>query len=210
MTGRRGCAQDACPAHASAPWGLCERHYRRKLHYRRDYGYVDAAPVRAHLTVLRNLGWTWQQIGDAAGQSSATPHSIYVNRYRQVRAVTARQLLAVPPVPALSHRGQDATGARRRLQALQWMGWPMSAIAARLGRPPGSVSAQMYRGSMSARLVHDISTVYEQLAHLPGPSAVSATKARRSGYASPWAWDDTTIDDPTAGPDGALTDGVAS
>lgn len=180
--------------------GMCEHHYRRRVHYG-IHRLVDCDPVRAHLAVLRGLGWTWEQIGEAAGVSPSQPCALANGKHKRMRREIAEALLRVAPAPARSHRRMDTTGARRRLRALQWMGWSMREIGARVGRPGSSLSTQMYRGAMSAALIVDIGRVYDELAHLPGPSKISATKARRTGFAPPAAWDDATIDDPAAVPD---------
>lgn len=203
------CSRPSCSTLATAR-GMCESHYRR--HIRMGFfGLVDATPVRAHLVVLRGLGWTWEQIGSAAGHSSWTAHHLFTHPEQQrLRKEVAASLLAIPAVSRASHRGMDTTGALRRLRALQWMGWPMSKISAHLGRPQRSLYAQIFREEMSARLILDISAMYEELSHLTGPSKISSTKARRSGYHPPAAWDVDTIDDPDAQPNLGEDDSVVS
>src|SRR5882724_7519462 len=113
--------------------GYCERHYRRRLHTGR-YGYQDATEVRAHVERLRELGWTWGQIGEAAGISWAIPFHLMTGRqHRRVLPETRDALLAIPAMPTSSHRGTDSAGSRRRVQALAWMGWPCAEVARRIG-----------------------------------------------------------------------------
>jgi hypothetical protein len=69
-----GCLQDRCEKPAKTR-GYCERHYRRRLHTGR-YGYRDVCQVRDHLTALRALGWTYEQIAEAANVSAWVPHKI--------------------------------------------------------------------------------------------------------------------------------------
>lgn len=203
-----GCAVTGCGSDRIERRGLCPRHYRRRVGYG-VYALVDPGPTLTHLATLRGLGWTWVQIGEAAGTSSATAHSLWVGRYRRLRRDTAERLLAVPACPARSQRGMVPVGAVRRLQALQWMGWPRSEIAARVGRPTASLYTQTYRQRMSVALVADIIRVYDGLSHVRGPSKCSATKARLAGYAPPAAWDEDAIDCPAARPSGVLKAGAA-
>lgn len=99
-------------------------------------------------------------------------------------------ILSVPAVAFDSHRGVPALGARRRVQALAWMGWPNREIARRIGCSPRSLPTLLSRGRISARLAHRIADVYEQLSTVLGPSRIAAAKARQLGFAPPLAWDD--------------------
>lgn len=200
MTGGQRCGWDGCDRDPVCR-GLCGPHYRRRLHTGR-FGYRDAGPVREHLEKLRGLGWTWQAIGDKAGVSPWVAHNVHLGRTRRVLADSEGKLLALPLVPYESHRGVDSTGSRRRVQALAWMGWPNHAVADRIGCSRRSLPTLLARGSISARLALRITVLYDQLSTIPGPSKLAAVKARQHGFASPWAWDDETIDDPAARPTG--------
>jgi hypothetical protein len=180
----------------------CEHHYRYRLHTGR-YGFRDATRVTAHLKKLRQLGWTWEQIGDAADLSSAVPYNLlHGRRYRRVRVETEHALLAVAAEPVESHRGVDGIGTRRRLQALAWMGWAGVDISRRVALRPATLHTLACRGSVSVRTARRVTQVYDELSHIPGPPKQSATKARKAGYAPPAAWDDAAIDDPGARPHG--------
>jgi hypothetical protein len=202
---KRGCALlgDRC--------GFCERHYRQRIRMGMA-GYVDSAPTLQRLERLRELGWTFGQIGEASGIAFTVPASLLRHRYHRVRKSTHDAIQKVPLAPASSHRGVDATGARRRVQALMWMGWPAVTLADRLGIRPGTLSSEISRGRMSHRLHRAIVDLYDELADTPGPSRGSAGKARGYGYLPPAAWDDD-IDDPDAvpmtQPDVDLVDEVA-
>lgn len=182
---------------------MCEPHYRQRIRMG-IYGYRDATLVREHVAKLRELGWTWPQIGDAAGLSSAVPfHLMSGRRYRRVLTETAEALLAIQPEMRGSHRGVDGTGTYRRCEALLWMGWPWAEINRRVGLKPYTLATLRTRGEpVSFRVAQAVAAVYEELSHLPGPSKQTATKARRAGYAPPLAWDEDTIDDPKARPAG--------
>lgn len=195
-----GCAWNGCER-ASLTRGYCGPHYRRRLHTGR-YGYRDATTAREHVAALRRIGWTWEGIATAAGLSAYVAFSLHRGTTRRLLAESIDALLAVPLEPVESHRGVDATGSRRRVQALAWMGWPNHEIARRIGCSPRSLPTLLSRGRISTRLARRIEAIYEHLSTVPGPSRTAAGKARQHGFAPPLAWDDDSIDDPRARPCG--------
>lgn len=100
----------------------------------------------------------------------------------------------------------DATGTRRRLDALACLGHPSTDIAALMGRPAGSARTLINRWRNPnrphiARTIRDqVATVYEQLHHRRGRSSATAIRALEAGCLPPAAWDGVDIDDPTARP----------
>jgi len=152
---------------------------------------------------LRALGWTYVQIAEAAGTSNWVPHKLATGGARRLLEEHLAAILAISLVPVESHRGVDGTGTFRRVEALQWMGWPMSDIGGRLGLKPYTLTTLRSRGEpVSFRVALAVKVLFAELSHLRGPSKQTATKARARGYAPPAAWDDDTIDDPTARPRG--------
>jgi hypothetical protein len=155
---------------------------------------------------LRGLGWTYHQIAQAAGTSSSVPHGLALGRYRSLRHASETAVLSVPLAPARSHRGTDATGTRRRVQALAWMGWPAHVVASRAGTTAATLLTETCRGRLSVRLAEGVRAVYADLSATPGPSRIAGAKARQSGHAPPAAWDDGQIDNPRARPQGVRRD----
>lgn len=195
------CATRGCDQPADRR-GRCERCYRRRLHCR-VYGYRDAEPARRHVAALRDLGWTYVQIAEAAGVSAWVPHQLHTGGTRQLWPESEAAVLAVPLAPQASYRGVDGTGTYRRLQALQWMGWPLAEIGRRLGLRPFTLTTMRHRGEpVSYRVALAMTGLYGELSHRTGPSQQTATKARRRGYAPPAAWDYVDMDDPSAEPVG--------
>jgi hypothetical protein len=96
----------------------------------------------------------------------------------------------------------DNTGYRRRLQALQALGWTLQAIADRMGEP--STSHICYAANRSRKVTRKrdqaMRAVYEELSMTLGPSDRARAHAERQGWPPPLAWDDDTIDDPAAIP----------
>lgn len=109
------------------------------------------------------------------------------------------------------HLTADPCGARRRLQALVTVGWSLGAIATRTGRTKQSLQ-QIIDGSRTKLYLHTAAAVrdiYNELWDQKPPQTTrwekaAITRARaladRNGWVGPFAWDDETIDDPTAAP----------
>lgn len=181
--------------------GYCESDYRRTIRMG-IHGWRDPARARAHVLRLRGLGWTWEQIGDAAGVSTWVPHQLGTGRTRHLWPESHDALLALPLVPRGSHRGVDSTGTRRRVQALAWMGWTTAEVARRAGTTPSSLSTLILPSRRpSFDLALRVAAVYEELCMVPGSSKIAAAKARGLGFAPPLAWEGLNIDDPDVVPD---------
>jgi len=100
----------------------------------------------------------------------------------------------------------DATGTRRRLEALAALGWSATQIGWHLHRPYASsrslVSSWRHRSRrvIDARTAAQVAEVYEQLRHRRGTSGKVRVHALKAGCLPPDAWDGLDIDDPTADP----------
>lgn len=203
------CARPGCSTPADTHTrGYCESDYRRRIRMG-FHGLVDPEPVLDRLTALRDLGWTWEQIGQAAGINQHVPYDLHRGVYRRLRKESADALLSIPLAPGSSHRGRDNTGTRRRVQGLSWMGWPAHVVAERVGCPVSTLRTLILPGRrISYRLAARVAAVYEELHMTPGPSKGAAGKARGLGFAPPLAWDPDTIDDPAAAPEYVAREGV--
>lgn len=102
------------------------------------------------------------------------------------------------------HRARlvDGTGTRRRLQALNALGWTLRHMAAQLGWSFQATQAvitgvhPMVRSSTRTA----VAALYDELGATLGPSPITRTRALRRGYLPPQAWDDDSIDNPAARP----------
>jgi AraC-like DNA-binding protein len=166
---------------------------------------VPAAPVAAHIRTLLDAGMGWTRIARAAHCSSCTISRI-LNGQELVRRTVAERLLAVRYRPAPG-RYVDATGTRRRVQALMAIGHTVVTIAAESG-VDGSVIHDVLNGCPTVRGItaDRIAAAYDWLSERQptGRQAsitVSVKRAAREGWAPPAAWDDDRIDDPDAYPD---------
>lgn len=199
------------------------RERRRQQAYGRWNPLVDADEARAHVRRLTTAGIGWQRIAQLAGVGqSVVQHLLYETGGRgiskRIKAENAAAILAVHPTPALLPPGAlvDATGTRRRLQALVADGWPQRTIAARIGKGERGIS-YLIRGNLVQRQTADaVAAVYKELEHEDpmecGASAYASNRARERARAEGWpgrsAWD-SDIDDPGADPrqqDGGAVD----
>lgn len=97
----------------------------------------------------------------------------------------------------------DSTGTRRRLEALAAIGWSANALADHTGLSYRWL--RELRAGKTDRITRKtrdrVTAIYNQLWDTPGPCPWARGHATRHGWAVPMAWDDDTIDDPTAQPD---------
>ncbi|MCB5167483.1 hypothetical protein LG634_21970 [Streptomyces bambusae] len=121
--------------------------------------------------------------------------------------------LQLPPDQGRSGAHLPPSGTRRRLQALNALGYDCVWMADRLGICAGNISALMLgqrgRSYVYAATAQRIAALYDEYQHTDPAAAgrsswhisTARTRARKNGYAPPWCWDDETIDDPRAEPE---------
>lgn len=129
---------------------------------------------------------------------TAAAHAYEVRRYR-LRVLRRWPARMVNPV-----------GARRRVEALAWVGWSQVRLAALLGMDETNLSRIIRKENrITAGNAAKIAALYDRLWDTQPPAdthgqriSVSKTRndARRQGWAPPLAWDEGTIDDPAATP----------
>lgn len=104
----------------------------------------------------------------------------------------------------------DATGVRRRLQALHAIGWTSRLIGEQLGMQPSPYSALLNtRAQVRVATKERVNAVYDALWNRTPPTATpyerrAATRARntarRKGWLGPLHWNDEDLDRPEARP----------
>lgn len=185
------------------------RGFRHRVAIERSQGVrrrVDATQSRAHLERLLNRGWTQSQIAAAAGLDQSTVSVVISGRHMHVHRDTAAAILNVrlnemPPIP----RGFiDATGTRRRLQALATLGYTLPVLARRIGvsnRNLYEITVHRW-GSVRKTTATGVGRVYRELSTQPARRTRWSEQARATAAAAGWhgpmAWDD--IDDPACTP----------
>lgn len=191
--------------------------YRQQA-YGRWQPYVDARPARAHVRLLQIAGIPHKKVAVLAGVGRGTVERLLYGVPSEgrapssgIRPESAAKLLAVP-VPTGMVRGSvlvDATGTRRRIQALVCAGWSVAQLASRAGRERSNfwVSVSSDRVELETReivrvLYNELWRTDPQACGVPAHVVTRARNhARRNGWAPAGAWDDDTIDDTNALPD---------
>jgi hypothetical protein len=100
-------------------------------------------------------------------------------------------------------------GTRRRAHALVAVGWPQHHLAVYLGMDPGNFGTMLAREHVLARRALAVRAMYDDLWNIDpaslGASPGGMSRARAHAAASCWApvgaWDEDTIDDPSAFPE---------
>lgn len=97
-----------------------------------------------------------------------------------------------------------AAGTVRRVRALMLAGWPVAILSGRLGCQPDGLRRLVTGGQQLIPGPADAATrvLYDLLWDKPGPSQRTRQLAAQRGWAPAMAWDDDTIDDPAAMPQG--------
>jgi DNA-binding CsgD family transcriptional regulator len=204
---RRG----GCDCHECIEAGRRYSRRNAKMRARGTVQLVPAAPARTHVLALLQAGMTIRQVEARSGVHRTAIRVLvgdFPNRRpsHRVRPATAAALLAVPgethvPVGTAT---VDATGTRRRLQALLALGYTGNDLARRLGcsTPTLQIARQCRVRAATARAVR---ALYEELENIPGPSSRARTYYRSCGYLTPAWWDPDTIDNPAVEPEGIRT-----
>jgi len=195
---------------------------RKRAALARARGITAAVPAdRAtrYIQRLMRAGMPPLDIARTAGLGDKTITQLAAGRYEKIYRTTETAVLRVPfPGPGYQpvHDGRiDATGARRRLQALSALGFPLTSLAVEIGTTTRTV-CDIRRGDrrwLHTSLDQDIRAAYDRLWNQDpascGVTSGSATRARkwaaRNAWALPAEWDDDDIDEPTATPHNQAT-----
>jgi AraC-like DNA-binding protein len=198
-----------------------------QMHRERTFGrwepYVDATQARQHIQMLRDVGIGVDQIAKLAGLSSSHLRGlIYPSGrgkppFQKVRRETAERILAVPAddTSRAANSHVDATGTRRRLQALVAVGWAQAWLARELCRSPANLRRSMTSESVTARTAQLVNDMYERLWDAPPPRQTIAQRnasdaarahATQHRWLPPLAWDDID-EEPDPDPDQPDTKG---
>lgn len=203
--GERRCYIAGCrlPECRNANAAACKQYRARS--YRHGVLRVDAAPLVEKARRYAEAGWSRLEIAQHAGVSETTIVNLINGKLRRLNPDIAARLNALPTQPAeRPGRGwMDATGTRRRGQALFRIGYTTQFMAAELNVHPESMSRILNGGVrfVPGANVRKMNALYARQRWVPGPSITNRTKGLRRGWDGPLAWDDATIDDPAARPD---------
>ncbi|MFE1451937.1 sigma-70 RNA polymerase sigma factor region 4 domain-containing protein [Streptomyces olivaceoviridis] len=198
---------------ANAHW---QARRRRLMAYGQWQPFMDAEPVREHLRKVMAEGMPLGAICERLGlpHTSSLQHLLYgrgpYGPGHQVRRETAEMILSYWPTLADFPDGSriDSTGTRRRVQALAVRGWPRHWMAEQVGMSASPFNKAVHKARVTARLARAVAALYDEwwnrdpLEYKLPPKSVDRVKAdaARAGWYGPLAWDDDTIDDPSAMP----------
>jgi hypothetical protein len=194
--------------------------YRKTRALKRLHGIetslLPADDVRAHVQRLTELGWSRNALeGMTGGAISRVTFANLLNGKTAgaVERRTAALVLAIPytlaPGPKVADNSQvPVLGAKRRVQAMLRLGWSHDNMRPLATTDTTHVARASYP-ILSARRWRLIDAMYQQHCMTPGPSPITANRARAAGLASPLAWDDD-IDNPDATPVGDQTPSQSS
>lgn len=180
--------------------------------------YVDATRAREHVTRLREVmtvaqierrsGVNRRAISCLLGTAPSQPQSKRIMRATEIALLS----VTAPGAPVIDddHGMVPSTGTRRRIRALTAMGWSMRSIARMCGVSDAAIrriamtkpSELTHVRATTAALVKDL---YDSLWDKPSDERLAnhiRELARRRRWAPPLAWDDDTIEDPEARPNG--------
>ncbi|MFF0736825.1 helix-turn-helix domain-containing protein [Streptomyces chartreusis] len=176
--------------------------YRKQLdldHLQGRRRMVDATQARIHIERLQANNWTYAQIGNAGGVSESAVHAIAMGQ-SEARASTVLGILSAP-VTARMEQTVDATGTRRRIQALMYIGHTGRTIGEHAGYSADwmrRIAAGWVR-AVNLATAAAVKRAYRQLVARPGASSRTRAYARRHNWRGPLAWSD--IDDPSCKPE---------
>lgn len=178
--------------------------------------WLSARDLAELIAGLRASGYSYRDLSRLTGMGvSAIRRYAYRRQGRVLRSAVGPLLRVRPagPVPDGASTGYvDATGPRRRLQALAAVGWPLRVQAERTGLTASALSR--IRGGrvlvVRAATAELVRRAYQSMSRrppvesqYPGASQVRA-EARRRGWVPALCWEDEEArDDPAAVPDRA-------
>lgn len=191
-----------------------------KLEAQRNGGRttVDPAPVRAHIQHLQTR-MSLNAVADIIGSSASHLRKIVDHAHPVMHRDLAERILAVTIDAPVGTHWVDATGSRRRIQALAAIGYSFERLATMTAGCGAFNLRQIAYGERSrvrfdnAREIH---AVFDRITREGRPytprnhrdrtgAERMIRRANASGWVSALAWDEGSIDDPQARPVGLVT-----
>lgn len=156
-----------------------------------------------HIQELQGSGMSQALIARHANVSQTTISYLINGKIQSCTRAKALGILSVRPGQFDDRAERPALGASRRARALYAIGHGRDSISAASGLSActiGQIANSRYT-LIDGRIDAAIRLAYRLLGDTPGPSQKAARRAASQQWAPPGAWDDDTIDDPTATPD---------
>ena len=204
---KHGCRCEPCraaAAKASKAW--------RRDNYLGIVKLVDAQPLKDHVAMLMAAGMSFRAIALTAGWSSRNGLADAMT-HKRVKPRTLARVLAVK-LDSDNRRDAytDATGSRRRLQALAVNGWSSYYLGERLGHAQPATVQDIAKGktlTIRLRTKHAIKDLYDELWDQPGTNLRAANIAKGKGWLPALTWDDDLIDRPEHEPADVRRKGIS-
>lgn len=169
-----GCRCSACCGANTAE----ERRRSTAIVYGTWSALIDATRARQHVQALREAGLSLERTAVLSGVGQGAISSLVYGLPARnqppparIRADTERRLLAVQfdPSEVADGRRVDATGTRRRLQALATLGWSVPPLAVRSGLTARTLRRTLTNGAVTAETARAVSALYDQLQTASAP-----------------------------------------
>ena len=196
---KQGCRCDVCKVANSKRAKMWRLQRLRGVDH-----LVDADQLRDHVAALMAAGMSFKAIALTAGWSSRNALADAITRKRVMPRTLARVLAVRADSDNRRDAYTDATGSRRRLQALAVNGWTSYYLGERLGHAHPATVQDIAKGktlTIRLRTKDAIKDLYDELWDQPGPNVRAATIAKKKGWLPALAWDDDLIDRPEHEPD---------
>lgn len=185
------------------------RAERKRLKVNRQLGrssLIDVTPARERLTQLHQ-DMSWSALAKATRSDSSNLMAIYRGDRKEITRTTHNKIMSVPlPSTKIGTYCIDATGTRRRIQALQVTGRALATIAEAAQTTTWRLHliADGHQSTVSPAIAERVAAAYRQLTCRPVEFNRFTNRTRNNAAAKGWhgpaAWDDD-IDDPTAQPE---------
>lgn len=193
MSKRRTCTSPNCDNRpTTARHGYCRKHAR---HYDLIHPHQDGEKARAIITDLRDAGWTWQAIADAAGMSYRGIILIARGVHQDVHYSTLKALEAVHGEPP--SRLVPTWPTARRVQSLMRAGHTSPRLAELTGVAQVQLAAiaREEPAKVNRRTAETVDKAFQRLMSEP---VGTPTRNAKPDWVPPMWWDD--IDDPEEQP----------
>lgn len=169
---------------------------------------VPAGTARSRILELHEQGWPLAALEAMLGESSGHLSNLVYERHGEAREWITKEReerildleLTWDLVPDGCHI--PVTGTRRRVQALQRLGWSLQHIADRAGVSKQALASSVSAQRVTTRVARTVRDIYLELENAAGPSERARRHAATKGWPPPAAWDN--IDDVDEHPDQSL------
>jgi lambda repressor-like predicted transcriptional regulator len=167
--------------------------------------YVDNTEAADRVRDLRAQGWTVRGISKASGVTTRSLEQLLAGNFLRIRndSATAILAIAVGPPPTGKWDRVPTVGARRRLQALMFMGWSFAELERQTGMGRKYLSLILRQEFIEEATHKKVAAIYDELwnTHPPLESPDQRTAALRArnhsrarGWHGPLHWDDPDND----------------